>query len=180
MSNSNFVKWDFVITRFVFAANSTNSFAQMRSLHCVRSILRIREIHSRKFSLTSWQLCDSIRECFDNDKEKSFKEESLFINWSCNIRTNSNFFIFEAANFFNWSMHFCVLINHMPNFSNANRIMIFLNVCSRIWFKSSQNCFSEYCRWNFVNACLMTLSWCFLYEWKCSHSTIACNEWNEK
>jgi hypothetical protein len=105
----------------------------------VRSILRIREIHSRKFSLTSWQLCESIQKCFDNDKEKSFEESSSFIHWSCNIRTSSNFFIFEAANFFNWSMHFCELTDHMPNFSNANRMMISLNVYSRIWLKSLQN-----------------------------------------
>jgi hypothetical protein len=112
MSNSNFIKWDFVITRFAFAANSTNSCARMRSLYCVRSMLQIREIHSRKLSLTSWQLYDSIRKCFDNDKEELFEEESSsFINWSCNIRTNSNFFIFEAAIFFNWFMHFCVLID---------------------------------------------------------------------
>jgi hypothetical protein len=167
MSNSNSVKWDFVITCFVFAANSTNSFARIKSLHCVRSILRRRGIHSRKFSLTSRQLCDSIRRCFDNDKEKSFEEESSsFIHWSCNIQTNSNIFIFEAANFFNWFMHLCELTDHMSNSSNANRMMISLNVCSRIWLKSLQNRFSEYWRWNFVNACLMTLSWCFLYEWK--------------
>jgi hypothetical protein len=141
----------------------------MRSLHCVRSILQMREIYSRKLLLTSWQLWDYIRrrKRFDSDKERSFKEvSSSFIHWSCNIRTSFDFFIFETANFFNWSMHFCVLINHMSNFSNANRMMISLNVCSRIWFKSLQNRFSEYCKWNFVNACLMTLSWCFLYEWK--------------
>jgi hypothetical protein len=141
MSNSNFVRWDLIIIRFVLAANSTNSFARMRSFHCVQSILRIREIHSRRLSLTSWQFCDSIRKRVDSDKERSF--ESSFINWSCNIRTNSNFFLFEAANFFNWSMHFCELTDHMPLFSNANRMMISLNVCSRIWFKSSQNRFSE-------------------------------------
>jgi hypothetical protein len=165
MSNSNFVKWDFVITRFVLATNSTNSFARMKSLHCVRSILRMREIHSRKLSITFWQFCDSIRRRFDSDRKRSF--ESSFINWSCNIRTSSNdFFLFETANFFNWFMHLCELIDHMSLFSNANRMMISLNVCSRIWFKSSQNRFSEYCRWNFATACLMTLSWCFLYEWK--------------
>jgi hypothetical protein len=155
MSNSNFVKLNFVIMRFVFAANSTNSFVWMRSLYCVRSILRIREIHSRKFLVTSWQFCDSIRKRFDDDKERS---KSSFINWLCNIRTSSNFFIFEAANCFNWSMHLCVLTDHMSNFSNANWMMISLNVCSRIWFKTSQNRFNEYCRWNFVIACLMTLS----------------------
>ncbi len=148
MSNSNFVRWDFVITCFVLAANSTNSFARIESLHCVRSILQIREIYSRKSSITFWQICDFIS---DLDKEESFEDDS-FINWSrfiiwlCNIRRSSNFFKFEAADFFNWSMHLCELTDHMPNFSNANRMMISLNVCSRIWFKSSQNRFSEYCR----------------------------------
>jgi hypothetical protein len=54
--------------------------------------------------------------------------------------------------------------------------MISLNVCSRIWLRSSQNRFSVYCRWNFVNACLMTLSWCFLYKWKISTSN-DCMQW---
>jgi hypothetical protein len=52
ISNSNFVRWNFVIIRFVFSTNSTNSFVWIRSLYCVLSILRIHEIHSRKLSLT--------------------------------------------------------------------------------------------------------------------------------
>jgi hypothetical protein len=52
MFNSNFVKWDFVITRFVFAANSTYLYAWIKSLHCVQLILRIYAIYSRRFLLT--------------------------------------------------------------------------------------------------------------------------------
>jgi hypothetical protein len=50
--------------------------------------------------------------------------------------------MFEATNLFNWFMQFCEFINHFSIFSNANRMMSSLNVCSRISSRLLQNRFS--------------------------------------